>query len=89
MNYIDEVKGLLSRKIRVNDRLLSLYALVVLIKGEEATLKDIHNAWAVDKNSTFHEHWSIKPFEELSEEVQNKDQKYLDAIHEVAKMIKS
>ena len=36
-----------------------------------------------------HEHKSIVPFDQLSKETQDRDIRYLEAIHKVAKMLKS
>ena len=88
MNYIDKAKNLLANKIRVNKNLLDLYLLLVLTKGKNTTLKDVHDAWVIDKNRTFPEHWSLKPFEELSVEVQEKDREYQEAIIDTAKELK-
>lgn len=88
MNYIDKAKNLLESKIKVSKNLLNLYLLLVFVKGENTTLKDVHNAWAIDKNRTFPEHWSLKPFEELTIEVQEKDREYQQAIIDTAKELK-
>lgn len=87
MNYIDEVKRRLSKEIKVNNNLLDLYCLLVLTKGQNTTLKDVHDAWAFDKNRTFPEHRSLVPFNELSYEVQMKDLPFLNAIKKVAKEV--
>lgn len=88
MNYVEEVRELLSKKIKVNNNLLNLYSLLVLTKGENVTLEDVHDAWSLDKNRTFPEHKSLIPFKELSYEVQQKDFPYVKAIREVAREIK-
>lgn len=88
MNYIEEVRQLLSKEIKVNNSLLNLYSLLVLVKGEETTLEDVHNAWALDKNRTFPEHRSLIPFYKLPYEIQIKDYPYVEAIKNVAKIIK-
>lgn len=82
--YIDKVREKLKQKIHVNNRLLDLYTLLVLTLGTETTLEDVHDAWAIDKNFTFHDHKSIVPFKELSREVQDLDGKYVKAIWETA-----
>ena len=89
MNYIEEVRDILSKKINVNNNLLNLYTLLVFTKGKNVTLKDVHDAWAIDKNRTFPEHYSIIPFEKLSFEVQQKDLYYANAIKETAIQIQS
>lgn len=84
MNYVEEVRQELKKHIKVNDRLLNLYALLVLTKGKNVTFKDVHDAWALDQNKTFPEHWSIVPFNQLKHEVMMKDKKYVDVIKKVA-----
>ena len=88
MNYVEEIRELLSKKIKVNNNLLNLYSLLVLTKGENVTLEDAHDAWSLDRNRIFPEHKSLIPFKELSYEVQQKDFPYVKAIREVAREIK-
>lgn len=89
-NYIDAIIEKLLKRVQIGVGLQSVYALLVLTKGQETTLEDVHNAWAVSLNRTWNkekhgQHYSMIPFNELKKEVQDKDQKYVDAIHEVAK----
>lgn len=88
MNYIEQTKDLIRKNLRVGKNLQDFYALLILIKGEDITLKDVHDAWAVNQNRIFPEHFSVKPFEELTEEVQNKDLYYLEKLKAVAKEMK-
>lgn len=93
MNYIDEVKEELAKHIKVGKGLMNVYALLVLIKGEDVTLKDVHDAWAVNINQTwdfekYGNHFSLNPFDLLMKSVQDKDQGYVDAIKETAKILK-
>lgn len=93
MNYIDEVKEELAKHIKVGKGLMDMYALLVLIKGDEVTLEDVHDAWAVNINKTwdteqYGQHRSMVWFHKLSEETRNKDQKYVDAIRETARVLK-
>ncbi|CAB4151147.1 hypothetical protein UFOVP585_1 [uncultured Caudovirales phage] len=88
-NYIDKVKTELLKHIKVGTGLQNTYALLVLVKGENVTLKDVHDAWAVSINQTWdHElngaHRSLIPFEDLSPEIQAKDQPFVDAIIKTA-----
>lgn len=92
MNYIDEAKEELLKHVKIGKGLQDVYALLVLVKGQDVTLKDVHDAWAVNINKTwdhgtYGNHFSLIPFDELSEEVQNKDQKFVDAIKETAKAL--
>lgn len=68
---VSEVTGLKSKET------VKLYALLVLIKGENITLEDVHDAWSVmmsfrQYNPPYlgHEHPSIVPFDQLSYETQ-------------------
>ena len=93
--YIDKVTELVAERTHIeNKNPVHLYALLVLIKGKDITLKDVHDAWAMDMNfrqqtdrCRGHEHQSILPFDELSEEIQNKDQKYADTLIKIASEI--
>jgi hypothetical protein len=93
VTYIDDVTGKVQCATHIRDpHLLQLYALLVLTKGSNITLKDVHDAWAMNMNYKVqtpycygHEHRSIVPFEELSKSVQEKDRKYVDALNKVAK----
>ena len=95
MNYIDEVQTELAKHLRVGKGLMDYYTLLVLILGEETTLADAHDAWAVNinrtwrqQNPTLGDHRSVIPFDQLTKEVQDKDQNYLDAIHKTARILK-
>ena len=94
MNYVDEIIEQLLKRVQIGIGLQSVYALLVLCKGTETTLKDVHDAWAVNMNRGWNkekhgQHWSMIPFEQLKKETQDKDQKYVDAIHEVALWLKN
>lgn len=89
-NYIDEVKQELLKHVQIGKGLQNVYSLLVLTKGQDVTLKDVHDAWAVNINQTwdfetYGNHFSIVPFDQLSKEVQDKDQKFVDAIKATAK----
>lgn len=93
MNYIEEVKTELSKHIKVGKGLTNYYSLLVLLLGEETSLADVHDAWAVNIDSTWDKttlgnHRSCIPFDELSPEIQAKDQKFVDAIHKTTRILK-
>lgn len=93
MNYIDEIKDELRKHITVGKGLQDVYALLVLVKGEDVTLKDVHDAWSVNINKTwdhaqYGNHRSLIPFHLLIPEVQSKDGKYVDAIKATARALK-
>lgn len=93
--YIDEIVETVSTKLHIKNKELSrLYALLVLTKGERITLKDVHDAWAMSMNFRptteycyGHNHKSIVPFDELAQDVQNKDKNYVRKLIEIAKEI--
>lgn len=87
MNYIQRVKQELSKRIDVENDLLDLYTLIVFLKGKEATLENIHDAWAIWRNNTKPDHKSIIPFKELTEEIQEMDREYTEAIQATAEVI--
>lgn len=88
MNYIDEIKEELAKHIKVGKGLMNVYALLVLVKGEETTQKDVHDAWSVNINREFPEHRSLIPFGDLSVETQEKDESYAQAIRDTAAALK-
>lgn len=63
--------------------LYRLYALLGLVKGTAVTRENVHDAWAVWQLATMPEHRSIRPFAELSPEVQALDAPYAGAINDV------
>jgi len=84
MNYIQEVKEMLDEKLKMSgteyEDLLEVYTLLVLIKGIDCTNEDVHDAWSVWQNKIDPTHQSLTFFEGLTEEVQELDSKYRDAI---------
>jgi hypothetical protein len=91
VNYLDKIAAEVQRaadpKASPPDEdlpLYRLYAVLLLAKGKEVTLEDVHNAWAAWASDHDPESRHILPFKELSLHVQRKDQIYVDAIHEVA-----
>lgn len=97
ITYIDTVANKIATEANIKNRsLLQLYTLLVLTKGENITLEDVHDAWAtsmnfrpVTPNCYGHEHKSIVPFDQLSEETQNKDVKFVKKLQKIAKDLKS
>ncbi len=92
MSYIDDiaeaVKGELpagSRPSSAAETLYRLYALLVLTRGTETSLENVHDAWAVWVSEQGEDHESLVPFAELDHEVQLEDRVYMEAIHSVAR----
>lgn len=92
VTYIDEIVEKVMNECKIKSRdLAKLYALLVLTKGNSITLKDVHDAWALNMNyrpttdKCFgHDHKSIVPFNELSVESQNKDQRFVNSLIKIA-----
>jgi hypothetical protein len=85
MNYIKKIKELLEERIDVEDELLNLYTLLIIVKGKDTTLENVHDAWSIWMNNKDPKHKSLKPFKELTKEIQQYDENYAYAIQEVAK----
>lgn len=91
MNYIDQIAEAIRREVSPDKlpnenttSLFRLYAVLALAKGTGVALEDVHNAWSAWMIGNDPSHESIKPFEELSPEVQREDEPYVDAIRAVA-----
>lgn len=91
MNYIQNVKDRLAELLPGCDsELLDFYTLLVLTTGVSTTLKHVHDAWAVWTNGPRlrSDHRSLVIFEDLTNEVQELDRKYVDVIIHVASEFK-
>ena len=83
---VQEATGLKSKET------IKMYSLLVLTKGENITLSDIHDGWSMVMNFKEsdlpycygHDHKSLVPFDQLSHETQIKDEKYLKALKQIA-----
>lgn len=80
-NYIEPVKEQLL-ELGCDETLTALYTLLALVKGQDVTMKDVHDAWAVWKNNIDKEHKSLVPFERLDRATKNLDAEYANAIAE-------
>ena len=91
VHYLDLMAAEIQRTAEPNSNppdedlpLYRQYAVLLLAKGKDVTLEDVHNAWAAWASDHEPESRHLIPFKELSLSVQHKDQVYVDAIHEVA-----
>jgi hypothetical protein len=85
-NYVQKLtRDLADRLPDCGMDLIDLYALLALTRGTDTTLKDVHDAWSVWRNTSKPDHKSLIPFEQLTVEVQELDRIYMTAIHETAK----
>ena len=64
--------------------LLLMYAVLVYAKADATTAEDVHNAWTAWMLMRGEEHESMRPFDELSRDVQQEDEPFLRAIRTVA-----
>ena len=95
MNYLDKIAAEIQR-IADPDALppdedlplYRLYAVLLLAKGEDVTVEDVHNAWAAWASDHDPDNRNLLPFKELSIRVQRKDQSYVDAIHEASGLLR-
>lgn len=85
MTYVEHARALLAARIDVPGELLDLYALLLFVRGEAATTEDVHDAWSLWQSRTDPQHRSVRPFAELSDEVQAMDESYAEAIREAAR----
>ena len=95
--YIDKVYKMVQKETGLKSKeTIKMYTLLALVKGENTTLSDIHDGWSMvmnykESNPPYcygHEHKSIVPFDQLSKETQDRDIKYMEAIHKVARELK-
>ena len=78
------------------EHLVRYYALLAMVKGDNVTLEDVHDAWSMNMNFKVpnppfcygHDHLSIVPFDQLSKETQDRDVEYMEAIKKVARELK-
>ena len=68
-------------------RLLDLYTLLVLVKGEACSTEDVHDAWAVARQRERPEHPDLVPFDQLEESTAAFDVPYRDAIRSAARQL--
>lgn len=85
MNYAQRTLDALAEKLPdCEPELLRLYALLALVRGAHTSTEDVHDAWALWRTGTDPGHRSIIPFGELTPDVRELDQPYVDAIRNVA-----
>lgn len=57
------------------------YAVLSFAKGDATTPKDVHDMWSAWIVASYPEHRSLKPFDQLTPDVQKMDSLYVEAIH--------
>lgn len=69
-----------------NARLLfRIYAVLLLAKSEDVNAADVHNAWVAWMCTIDPGHEALVPFGQLTHEVAQMDDAYVEAIHVVAR----
>jgi hypothetical protein len=89
--YIDAARDALLDQypeLEKKQGLMDLYLLLVLVKGEDVTLQDVHDAWGIWRSRVFPGHHDLVPFDELTPEVQAKDLVFTDRIAAAAQTLK-
>lgn len=91
MTYIEEIAAAIYQRVHPNDSLPDeerglylIYAVLALTVGKHVTRRHVHDAWSAWKATTEPQHDSIQPFEDLDADVQEEDQPFVRAIHDVA-----
>ena len=93
VTYIDKVVVKVEKESGIKSKLLvRYYALLVLVKGEKITASDVHDGWSMNMNFKErndycygHDHLSLVPFDELSEECQHKDDRFVESLRKIAR----
>ena len=66
--------------------LFRIYAVLMLAQGVHVTSADVHNAWVAWMAGRDPQHRQLKPYPELDPEVAGRDQRYVEAIRQVARV---
>jgi hypothetical protein len=85
-NYVQHIESRLKELSTRNlsDGQARAYAQLVLTTGTRTTMANVHDAWAVDRNTDRPEHPDLVPFEQLSPSVAEWDRPFQQLIHQVA-----
>jgi hypothetical protein len=86
-NYIDKIADAIEEIASTDRQLLRIYAVLTLAKGLNTTREDVHDAWSAWRIVDQPNHQFIVPFDDISSDVQELDEPYVAAIHEVARKL--
>jgi len=90
MMYFDEIAEILTSYEVMQGLpagLIRLYVLLVLVRGEDVTLADVHDAWCAYYTDRTPAHPCLVPFDQLSPLMQEREQPYADAIAQAARRV--
>jgi hypothetical protein len=91
MTYLDEVARAIREAVPPDlmpdgdtAPLFRIYAVLALARGAEVTTEDVHDAWVAWMLERDPGHPSLRPFDELDEDVRRMDEPFAQAIRAVA-----
>src|SRR5438132_7641225 len=93
VSYLDEVAEAIRAELHevpsnaTPRRLLHIYAVLLLGKGQSVDAADVHNAWVAWMEETQPDHPSNRPYEELDQATQAADRPFVEAIRRAAKAL--
>lgn len=79
-----EIANYVEPGVAIGNKLLELYRIYAVLsycKGIETTAGCVHDAWSAWQAGQNPSHKSLKPFEDLTDEVRRLDDPYVMAIH--------
>lgn len=92
MAYLGEVAQAIRREIPEAllpsgdvELLLLFYAVLALVKGEETSARDVHDAWVAWMTAADEDHPSMVPYDSLPERIRAEDEPFVAAIRRVAR----
>lgn len=97
-NYIQDAQDELIEKLEAHgespedwgedfDELLDMYTLLLVTKGREVSMEDIHTAWSLWEKDIDGSHESLVPFDQLGEDIQDYDEPFMEAIYDTAEEV--
>jgi hypothetical protein len=92
MNYLQEIAAKIRSRVPAEavpaddtTTLFLMYAVLLLVRGEDVSREDVHNAWVAWMSSRGGDHESAVPFSELDTETQAEDSVFVVAIRDTAR----
>lgn len=87
--YVTRASAALRRELPgVAPGLLRKYTLLALVRGEETTLEDVHNAWAVWRAECQPVDPDVRPFRTLPDDARERGRPTVEAIRRVARRLR-